>query len=124
MVRNIIVFDSEMFKNLSTDVDLWAKCANGSLTKVLGVGDVGILKNDQNTTTEERSYFERPTSTRNEMGVNTKDLWKRAINDDGVVLIEGWILDYLKCRFAGLLNLEVMMGDGVAKYIYESGLVE
>ena len=33
-----------MFKNLSTVIDLWVKCANGSLAKVLGVGDVGILR--------------------------------------------------------------------------------
>ena len=54
VVRNIIIFDSgcsrhmfsdwRMFKNLNTDVDLWVKCANGLITKVLGVGDVGILR--------------------------------------------------------------------------------
>ena len=36
--------DWTMFKNLNMDVDLWVNCANGSLTKVLGVGDVGILR--------------------------------------------------------------------------------
>ena len=54
VVRNIIIFDSgcsrlmfsnwRMLKNLSTDVDLWVKCANGSMAKVLGVGDIGNLR--------------------------------------------------------------------------------
>ena len=53
VVRNVIIFDRgctrhmfsdwRMFKNLSTDVNLRVKCANGSLTEVLSVGDVGIL---------------------------------------------------------------------------------
>ena len=53
VVTKTIIFDSGcsrhmfadrcLFKNLCTGVDLWFKCANGSLTKVLGVGDVGIL---------------------------------------------------------------------------------
>ena len=55
VVWNIIIFNSgsyrhmfsdfRMFKNLSTDVDMLVKCTNGSLAKVLGVGDEGILRN-------------------------------------------------------------------------------
>ena len=34
------------------------------------------------------------------------------------------ITDYLECHFAGLLNLEALMGDGIAKHIYSSWLAE
>ena len=34
------------------------------------------------------------------------------------------LTDYLECHFAGLLNLETLMGDGIAKHIYESWLAE
>ena len=30
------------------------------------------------------------------------------------------ITDYFECHFAGLLNLEALTGDGIAKHIYES----
>ena len=34
------------------------------------------------------------------------------------------INDYLECHFAGLLNLESLIGHGIAKRIYESWLAE
>ena len=34
------------------------------------------------------------------------------------------ITDYLECHFASMLNLESLMGDGIAKNIYESWLAE
>ena len=37
--------DQHMFKNPRTDADLWVKCANGTLAKILGTGDVGGLGN-------------------------------------------------------------------------------
>ena len=104
VVRNIIIFDSgcsrhmfsnwRMFKNISTDVDLWVKCANGSMTKVLGVGDVGILRRVLLVPQLKKELISEGQLAR-EMGcaVNEKDDWKRAINEEGDVLIEGLIQD-------------------------------
>ena len=102
MARYTIIFDSggsrhmfagwRLFKNLSTDVDLWVKCANGSLTKVLGVGDVGILRRDLLVPQLKNDLISEGQLAR-EMGwsVNAKDDWKRIINEEG--LIEGNIVD-------------------------------
>ena len=34
------------------------------------------------------------------------------------------ITDYIECLFVGRLNIESLMGDGIAKHIYESWLAE
>ena len=83
-----------MFKNLSADVDLWVKFANGSMTKVLGVGDVGILRRILLVPQLKKDLISAGQLAR-ETGwaVNAKYLWKRVINDDGEVLIEGLIQD-------------------------------
>ena len=101
---NKIVFDSgcsrhmfadwRLFKNLSTDVDLWVKCANGSLTKVLGVGDVGILRRVLLVPQLKKDLISEGQLAR-EMGwsVNAKGLWKPVINEEEDVLMEGNIVD-------------------------------
>ena len=103
-LRNIIIFDSGyprhmlsnwcMFNNLSIDVNLSVKFANGSLTNVLGVGNVSILRTVLLVPQSKRDLIsEVKLARRMEWAFNAKDLCKRAVNEDGDVLIEGLILD-------------------------------
>ena len=106
----VIIFDSgcsrhilsywRMFKNLSTDVDRWFKCANGSLIKVLGVGDVGILRK-VSLVPQLKMDLKYEGQLAREIGwsVTAKGLWKRVLNDEGEVLIEGVIVTKVICMW-------------------------
>ena len=84
-----IIFDSgcsrhmfscwRMLKYLTTDVDLWVKCANGSLTKVLGVGDVSILRKSLLAPQLGKDLISEGHLAR-EMGwsVNAKGMWMQS----------------------------------------------
>ena len=64
------------------------------MTKVLGVGDVGILRKVLLVPQLKKDLISECQSAR-EMGlaVDAKYLWKRAINDEGDALIKGLIQD-------------------------------
>lgn len=84
-----------MFKILSTDVDLLVKCVDGSLIKVLGVGEVSILQRVLFVLQLKKDLISESQFAR-KMGwaVSAKNLWKRVIiNDDGEFLIEELIMD-------------------------------
>ena len=67
----------------------------GSLTKVLGVGDLGIIRKVllylswKKTLSLKDSQLARETR----WSVNAKGMWKRVLNDEGEVLIEDMIED-------------------------------
>ena len=71
----------------------WVKCANGSLTKVLGVGDVGILRKILLVPQLKKDLISEGQLAR-EMGwsVNAKGMWKQVLNDEGEFLIEVMIV--------------------------------
>ena len=89
VVRNTNILDSgcsmhmfadwRMFKNFSTDVDLWIKCANGSLTKILGVRDVSILRRVLFVPQLKKDLISEGQIAREmRWSVNSKGLWKRS----------------------------------------------
>ena len=83
---NTIIFDSSCSRHMFSD---WVKCVNGSLTKVLGVGDVGILQKVLLVPQLKKGLISEGQLAR-EMGwsVNAKGDWKRVLNDEGEVLVE------------------------------------
>ena len=87
------VADWRLLKNLSTDVDLWVKCANGSLTKVLGIGDVGVLRRVLLVPQLKKDIISEGQLAR-EMNwtIIAKGSSKRVMNEEGDVLMEGYIL--------------------------------
>ena len=56
--------------------------------------------------------------------VHTANVTEACDKDGNPVFSFEPITDYIECHFAGLLNLESLMGDGIAKHIYESWLAE
>ena len=102
VVRNVIIFDSgcsrhmfsdyKMFKNLSMDVDLWVKCANGSLTKVLGVGDVGSLRNVLLVPQLKKDLISEGQLAREmDWTIIAKKNTKRVFNEAGDLIMEGFM---------------------------------
>ena len=72
-----------MCKNLRTDVDLWVKCANGSLIKVLGMGDVGFLINFLLAPQHRKDLISEGQLMReNDRGINSGEFWKRVLDWD------------------------------------------